>query len=122
MQNKLPFSKEVAESIDLIINTTPEELKQEFEPQSLGVLTNFIQKFTLIYELQVQMKNKILEEIKVGKITPEASEKSLNDLYLYMQKIEDTVTVLKTIKDAKMQQVSKVKKNTKKKKRKNKNK
>lgn len=101
------FSKEVSEALDVIVNATPEELKEEFEQHSLGDLTNFIQRLTMIYEIQTKTKDSILLDIKENKTSSKDAEKTLNNLYLYMQKIEDTVTVLKSIKDEKLKMSNK---------------
>lgn len=101
------FSKAVSEALDVIVNSTPEELKSEFEKHSLGDLTNFIQRLTMIYEIQTKTKDSILNDIKENKTSSKDAEKTLNNLYLYMQKIEDTVTVLKSVKNKKLEMCNK---------------
>lgn len=90
--------KEISKELDIIVNASAEDLVKEFNKVNLGELTNFINKLTLIYSLQEASKNEILELIKEGEKTPEESEVALKGLYLSMQKIEDTVTVLKNLK------------------------
>lgn len=94
--------KKLSKEIDIIINSTPEELRKEFEQYNVGELTSFIKTFTIIYVQQEQLKNEMLKLIETGEKSPLEAEDALKSMYLLMQKIEDTVTVLKNIKNAKI--------------------
>lgn len=80
-------------AIDVIVNTTPEELKQELSSMNMGNLLSFKNQFIIIYETQKMAKDNILKKLDKGEITEKKADEVLPNLYTYMQKVEDVVAI-----------------------------
>lgn len=80
--------------MDIILNSTAEELTAEFSTWDLGTLQSFKNLFTMKYEQQRLAKDELLKKLDKQEVTKEEADKTLSNMYVLMQKLEDVCTII----------------------------
>lgn len=84
-------------AIDIIVNASPEELVKEFKTLKQGDLLSFKNNFIIMYESQKLIKDALIEKVKNDELSCEEADEVLKPMYIYMQKLEDVVTVINEV-------------------------
>lgn len=85
------------DAIQIIVNSPVEELKEEFKKMKQGDLASFKNQFIILYETQKNLKDEILHKMDAKEITEKQADEVLPNMYIYMQKIEDVITVVNEV-------------------------
>lgn len=96
----------VIKTLDEIIQLKPEEFAEFLSEQNLGYLSS-VKNFIQMYYEQVNVtKDSILALVHKGENMPkqdkEQAQKTLNDLYIVMQLLEDKFNITNEIINSKM--------------------